>query len=95
MAAAATGLTLAVKVTPRARRPGVVRRAEDGTLHLAVTEAPEAGKANEAVLRLVARTLGVPPSACTLVAGGAARQKRIHVAGDTAALAARLAALTA
>lgn len=95
MAADATGLTLAVRVTPRARRPGVLGRAEDGTLRLAVTAAPEAGKANEAVLRLVADILGVAPSACSLVAGGAARQKRIRVAGDPAVLAARLAQVTA
>jgi len=87
------GLTLAVKVTPRARRAGLLGRAEDGTLRLAVAEPAEGGRANAAVLRLLAETLGVAPSSCTLVRGASARQKRIHVAGDAEAITARLASL--
>ena len=91
---AASGLTVTLRVMPRARRAGLLGRAPDGTLRFAVTEPPEDGGANEALLRLLADTLGVPPSACRLVSGGASRQKRVHVAGDPAALAARLTALT-
>jgi uncharacterized protein YggU (UPF0235/DUF167 family) len=89
-------LTIAVKVTPKARRAGVLGMApgKDGAplLRLAVTEAPEEGRANAAVLRLLADRLGVAPSACTLLRGAASRRKLIRVEGDTAALAARLAA---
>jgi uncharacterized protein YggU (UPF0235/DUF167 family) len=83
-------LTVAVKVTPRARHAGLLGRDAAGTLRLAVTEPPEDGRANEAVLRLLADTLGVAPSACTLLRGASARQKLIRVAGDAAALAATL-----
>jgi uncharacterized protein YggU (UPF0235/DUF167 family) len=87
-----TGLTVAVKVTPRARRPGVLGcapGAEGGVLRLAVTEPAEDGRANAAVLRLLAEMFGVAPSACTLLRGASARQKLIRVAGDPAALAAK------
>lgn len=95
MPAEAEGITLAVRVTPRARRPGLLGRGEDGTLRLAVAEPPEGGRANEAALRLLAEALGVPPSSCRLVSGATARQKRVHVAGDPGVLAARLAAVAA
>ncbi len=90
-----SGLTVALKVTPRARKPGLLGTAEGGVLRLAVTEPPEDGRANEAVIRLLARSLGVAPSACTLVSGAASRQKRVHVEGDAGALAAALARASA
>jgi hypothetical protein len=90
-----SSLTLSVKVTPRARRAGLLGTAEDGTLRLAVTEPAEGGRANAAVLRLLAETLGVAPSACTLLRGAAARQKHVRVEGDPAILGARLAAAVA
>jgi uncharacterized protein YggU (UPF0235/DUF167 family) len=89
-------LTVAVKVTPRARHAGVLGIApgKDGAplLRLAVTEPPEDGRANQAVLRLLADRLGVAPSACTLLRGAASRAKLIRVEGDETVLSARLAA---
>jgi uncharacterized protein YggU (UPF0235/DUF167 family) len=55
-----------------------------------VRAAPSDGAANAALLALLARTLRVPKSAVTLVAGGSARLKRVHVRGDAAALAAAI-----
>lgn len=90
-------LTVAVKVTPKARHAGVlgVAPGKHGgpLLRLAVTEPPEDGRANEAVLRLLAERLGVAPSSCTLLRGAASREKLIRVEGDDATLSARLAAL--
>lgn len=87
---------MAVKVTPRARRPGlrgVVAGADGARLAIAVTEAPEVGAANRAACAALAAALGVPPSAVRVVAGATAREKRLAVAGDPAALAARAGAL--
>ncbi|WP_439579459.1 DUF167 domain-containing protein [Elioraea sp.] len=90
-------LTVAVKVTPKARHAGVLGIApgKDGTplLRLAVTEPPDQGRANDAVLRLLADRLGVAPSACTLLRGAGSREKLIRVDGDAGTLSARLAAL--
>ncbi len=96
-AAAPDGLTLAVRLTPRAGRDridGIV--AVDGRPVLAarVAAAPVEGAANRALLRLVAAALGVAKSAVTLEAGATARVKRLRVEGDPIALAGRLAAAT-
>ena len=85
-----------VKVQPRARRPGLlgVAPGPDGPrLRLAVTEAPEDGRANRAACAALARALGVAPSAVRVAQGAAAREKTLAVAGDPAALAARLESL--
>jgi uncharacterized protein YggU (UPF0235/DUF167 family) len=60
-----------------------------------VTAPADGGRANEAVLKLLAKALGVPASACRLAAGATSRWKRVHVAGDPEALASRAAVLAA
>ncbi|WP_084215320.1 DUF167 domain-containing protein [Sphingomonas sp. Ant20] len=55
--------------------------------------APVDGAANAALIALVAKSFGVPKRAVTIVAGETARLKRLHVAGDTPALAEIAAAL--
>jgi hypothetical protein len=82
-----------VKVQPRARREGLlgVAPAADGPrLRLAVTAAPEDGRANRAVCALLAEALGVAPSAVQVVHGATAREKTVSVAGEAAVLAQRL-----
>lgn len=90
------GVSVKVKVQPKARRPGIggVAPAIDGErLRIAVTEAPEDGRANRAVCDALAHALGVPGSAVAVSLGAASRQKTLRVAGDPAQLAARLASL--
>ena len=87
-------MRLRVKVQPRARREallGAAPAADGGTrMRLSVSAAPENGRANRAACALVAEALGVPPSAVRVAAGASAREKTLAVAGDPAALAARL-----
>nr|WP_237182421.1 DUF167 domain-containing protein [Roseomonas marmotae] len=83
-----------VKAQPRARRPGLqglVEAADGPRLKLAVNEAPEDGRANRAICALLAEALHVPPSRIAVVQGAASREKTCHIAGDSAALAARMA----
>src|SRR4051794_35029216 len=93
------GIEVALKVTPRARRLAIGGRAEDADgrawLLAQVTAAPESGRANVAVVGLLAEALGVPPSACDLVAGATSRRKRVRVRGDTAALGRTMAGVWA
>jgi uncharacterized protein YggU (UPF0235/DUF167 family) len=63
-------------------------------LRVRVSAVPDKGKANAAVVALLARALGVPKSAVSVVSGETARLKTIAVAGDGAALAARIDALS-
>jgi uncharacterized protein YggU (UPF0235/DUF167 family) len=86
---------LAVRVTPRGGRDAVegwiIDAAGRPVLKLRVAAAAADGAANAAVLTLLAKALGRPKSALTLIAGQTARLKRIEVAGlDEAGLAAAL-----
>jgi uncharacterized protein len=78
MAASATRLRL--RVSPGAGRAAVVGRHGDAW-KIRVTEAPERGRANEAVIRLLADTLAVPRSAVTLVSGHGGREKIVELTG--------------
>jgi len=92
-----TGLSLFVRVTPNAGRDAIegVEIRDDGTavLRLRVKAVPDKGRANAAVIALLAKALGIPKSAITLTAGDTARQKTLALSGDATALAAALAAL--
>jgi uncharacterized protein (TIGR00251 family) len=90
------GLSLNLRVTPKARRNAIegLRGGTDGPLlAIAVNAPPEDGKANAAVIALLAKALGLPKSAITLAQGGKSRQKTLHISGPADALAAALDAL--
>jgi uncharacterized protein len=71
---------LRLRVSPGAARAGIVGRHGDGW-KVRVAAAPEAGRANDAVIRLLADTLSVPRDAVTLVSGHAGRDKIVELAG--------------
>lgn len=72
---------LAIRVTPRSARPGIGRwrQAAGGheELEIRVAEAPADGAANEAVIKLLARALGVRKADLAIVAGQTSRHKRV------------------
>jgi uncharacterized protein len=68
-----------VKVSPGSNITEWQGSLEDGTLKMKVKEAPERGKANEAVVNFVAETFSVSRKAVTIIAGGGARLKRIKI----------------
>jgi len=72
---------LRVRVHPGGRRARVIGRRADGTWSIEVTAPPEAGRANEAVVRLLAETLAVRRSEVRVSSGGASRTKTIEVEG--------------
>ena len=96
-AARKDGVALAVRLTPKSSRDAVegLEHLADGraVLKARVRAVPEAGAANEALLRLLAKALSLPPSRLHLESGATSRVKTIHIAGDPAILAAKLAAL--
>ena len=71
---------LKLRVSPGARRPGIAGRYGDAW-KIRVAEPPEDGRANEAVLRLLAETLAVPRTDISLVSGHAARDKIVRLEG--------------
>lgn len=74
---AVPGAEITVRVTPKAAR-NAVTEAETG-LKISVTTVPEDGKANAAVIKLLAHALGVPKSSLTLTRGATSRDKTFRV----------------
>ncbi len=73
-------LLLPLRVTPKARRPGLTG-VHGGALKVAVRAAPDKGRANDAVCRLLADTFGLARRSVTLVSGHTSRNKRVRLAG--------------
>ncbi len=88
--AGAEGIRIAVRVSPRAARNRIEGLAAEpdgrAALKIALAAAPEGGKANAALVRLLAREWGVAKSAITVAGGAASRRKVLHVAGEPRAL---------
>ncbi len=84
------GVTIAIRLTPKANdnRIAGIAAGPDGaqTLKANVTAAPERGKANAALLALLAKTWRLPKSALSLSIGATNRRKVVHIAGDPASL---------
>ena len=74
----ADGVVIRVHVQPKARREQMIGM-HGGRLKLAVTEPPDKGKANAAVVRLVAAALNLSASRVELLRGDASRQKDLLV----------------
>ena len=77
---------LPIKVTPRSVRPGIGgwRVNADGReeLEVKVTQAPRDGAANEAVVKLISKALGISRAEVRLVSGAASRHKRLSIPFD-------------
>ena len=83
-------VTLQLKVVPKSSRDRVVGWVGD-RLKVTVTAAPERGKANAAVIEVVAAALGVPRGRVRLTAGEASPLKSVQVEGlDEASVRSRL-----
>jgi len=77
------GVAFAVRAQPKASRDAVVGLHGDA-LKVAVTAAPTGGKANKAIEKVIAKALGVRPSAVAVVSGHASRDKAVRVEGLSA-----------
>jgi uncharacterized protein len=93
------GLKLAVRLTPRAKADrllGVAATTEGRrVVRASVTAPPEDGRANEALLQLLARVWQLSRRDLAIVAGATSRHKTVNVVGDPRQLAGRLGALIA
>ena len=83
-------VTVDIQVKPRSSREAVGPVQGDRLL-VAVNAPPVDGKANEAVVRVLAETFGVARSAVSIVRGETGRKKTIRIAGVSAAAVARVA----
>jgi len=76
------GVSFSVRVTPRARRNEIAGVVGD-VLKVNLKAPPVEGKANAALVELLARWLGVKRSQIEIIAGAASRNKIVRVAGLT------------
>tara|TARA_R110002124_G_scaffold12099_3_gene57732 strand:+ start:610 stop:915 length:306 start_codon:yes stop_codon:yes gene_type:complete len=94
-----SGVTLQLRVTPKsaAARVGGIGTDAAGRrfLKVYVREVPDKGKANEAVIRLLAKSWRLPKSDFAIRSGASDRNKTIFIAGDPDRLMAALAPLFA
>jgi uncharacterized protein YggU (UPF0235/DUF167 family) len=83
-------VSFSVRVTPRASA-NVVGGERDGVLLVRVTAPPVDGKANDAVVTLLAKALGVPRGAIRVEQGLGARTKRVSAPRAAEAALSRMA----
>jgi uncharacterized protein (TIGR00251 family) len=79
------GVILAVRLTPKSSQDEVKGvESFDGAIVLVarVRALPEAGRANQALEKLIAKWLGVPPSIVSVAHGGKSRLKQVKIEGD-------------
>jgi uncharacterized protein (TIGR00251 family) len=78
-----SGEIIAVQVIPKAGRDAVDGLVTDAQgrvwLKIRVSAAPEEGRANKAVLALLAKHRGVAPSRLSLISGETGRKKRVKL----------------
>jgi uncharacterized protein (TIGR00251 family) len=84
----ASGVTVDLRVQPRARRAALATA--DGALKAQVTAPPEDGKANAAVIALLAEAWRLPKSSFDVIKGQTARAKTVRVAGEPDAIVDRI-----
>ena len=76
------GVVIQVKALPGSRK-NEVRGEQNGMLKVSVTQVPEKGKANTAVLEQLAKSLGLRKSQVQLLSGETSRQKKFLITGLT------------
>ncbi len=72
------GIVLSIKVQPNASKDRVVGEHAD-QLKIAVTVAPEKGKANQAVIKVISRRLGIKSSDIQITSGETSRNKKLFI----------------
>lgn len=74
------GLVLNCHIQPKASRDAIVG-VHDDRLKIQIASPPVDGKANDQLIRFIAKTLGVAKSRVALVRGQSSRHKTLHIAG--------------
>lgn len=74
------GVILSVRAHAGARR-AEIREHQDGVLRVSITQAPEKGKANQALVELLRRRLGLKKSQIELFAGATSPHKKLLLRG--------------
>ncbi len=77
------GIIVSVKVQPNASKDRVVGE-HANQIKIAVTVAPEKGKGNKAVIKILSQRLGIKSSDMQIISGQTARDKKVFIKNITA-----------
>lgn len=75
-----SSVTLEVLIQPRSARDEIVG-VHDGRLKIKISAPPVEGKANERLIEMVAKALGVPKSSVEIVRGKSSKLKTLKISG--------------
>ncbi len=78
----ANGVILPVRAKPAARQNSITG-VFNGALKVSVTTAPEKGKANKAILKLLSKELGIPAKLISLHSGETSGEKKFFICAHT------------
>ena len=76
-----SGFKIKVRVIPRAKKNEISGFMADGSLKIRLTAPPVDGKANQALVKLLANTLGISISQISISSGGHSRNKSVCIDG--------------
>lgn len=83
-------VVIKVKVTPSAKQNSIkqpaINDAGDHYIPISITTAPEKGKANKAVIKMLAKEWHLPKSVFSVISGEITRHKKIKILGDADSL---------
>jgi len=74
-------ITLKVYLQPKSSRNEIIGSYRDG-IKVKLTAPPVEGKANEALIRFLAKELGVSPSCIKIIRGQHSREKTLKISGN-------------
>ena len=78
------GVTLAIRVQPRSSRNEIIADPASEKLKVRITAPPVDSAANNALPKFIAKSLGAPPSAVSLIRGEKSRNKTLLITGTDA-----------
>ncbi len=70
---------LRIKVLPKSQKNEITETLEDGTIKIRIKAAPEKGKANEELIKFLAKELEVPKDSISIVSGKTDQLKLIKI----------------
>ncbi len=71
-------MKISVKAKPKSKKE-FIKKTDVVSFAVAVTEAPEKGKANQAIIKALAKFFGIPASSVILMSGQTSRQKVFEI----------------
>ena len=74
------GTDIRVKVLPRSSKNQIIGK-EEGAYRVKLTSAPVDGQANRALIKYLAKTLGLPKRNVDIISGERSRTKRVRIQG--------------